>query len=276
MSSIAAETKVVSITSGKGGVGKTTLTSNLAYELWKRGHKVLLLDGDFGMSNIEVMFKAKPQNSLYDVLFKGYSLEEVICPLDDGLDLISGGSGLYEMSKLTMEQKRQVLMEISGLQSHYDYMIVDTAPGYSEQVLYLNSAAHKICVVVTPDPSSFTDSYALIKLLHQKMRIQNFDVICNMVKNEAEGKALYQRFSDVVQRFLYVRLGYLGCVPRDEQLSESVKHQRLICKEKGSNQASVSIRDIAQSVAKEFAGDRREIKVSGGIQVFWSQVLQMA
>src|SRR5690606_3003997 len=144
----------------------------------------------------------------------------------------------------------------------YDYMIVDTAPGYSEQVLYLNSAAHKICVVVTPDPSSFTDSYALIKLLHQKMRIQDFDVICNMAKNEAEGKALYQRFSEVVQRFLYVRLGYVGCVPRDEQLSESVKHQRLICREKGNSQASVSIRDIAQTMARDFALDQQEVKVS--------------
>lgn len=275
MNSVNSGTKVLSITSGKGGVGKTTLTSNLAYELRRQGHRVLLLDGDFGMSNIEVMYKVRPEKNLYDVLFKNSSLEEVICELEPGLDLISGGSGLYEMSKLTLEQKRQTLMEISSLHRSYDFMIVDTAPGYSEQVLYLNSAADKVCVVITPDPSSFTDSYALIKLLHQKMRIQDFDVICNMTASDKEGVALYQRFSEVVQRFLYVRLGYIGSVVRDERLSECVKHQQLICRDQGKSRAAVSIRDIAAGVTREMAFKAQE-EPSGGMRVFWNQVMQLA
>lgn len=266
-------TRVLSITSGKGGVGKTTLSSNLAYELRKQGHQVLLLDGDFGMSNIEVMYKVRPPKNLYDVLFKNAALEEVICELEPGLDLISGGSGLYEMSKLTMEQKRQVLMEISSLQKDYDFMIVDTAPGYSEQVLYLNSAVDKVCVVITPDPSSFTDSYALIKLLHQKMRIQDFDVICNLTQSDKEGVALYQRFSEVVQRFLYVRLGYIGSVLKDDQLSECVKHQRLICRDQTRSRAAVSIRDIGHCLTRELAGASKEKE---GLSIFWNHVMQLA
>ena len=269
------DTQVISITSGKGGVGKTTLSSNLAYELRRQGHQVLLLDGDFGMSNIEVMYKVRPPKNLHDVLFRNAALEEVICELEPGLDLISGGSGLYEMSKLTMEQKRQVLMEISSLQKVYDFMIVDTAPGYSEQVLYLNSAVDKVCVVITPDPSSFTDSYALIKLLHQKMRIQDFDVVCNMTSSEKEGVALYQRFSEVVQRFLYVRLGFIGSVLRDEQLSECVKHQRLICRDQTKSRAAVSIRDMSHCLARELAAKAQE-KESAGINIFWNQVMQLA
>lgn len=276
MNNINNPTKVISITSGKGGVGKTTLTANLAFELWRQGHRVLLLDGDFGMSNIEVMYKVRPKKTLYDVLFKDCALEEVICELEPGLDLISGGSGLYEMSKLTMEQKRQTLMEISSLTRPYDFMIVDTAPGYSEQVLYLNSAAHKVCVVITPDPSSFTDSYALIKLLHQKMRIQDFDVICNMTATDKEGVMLYQKFSEVVQRFLYVRLGYIGSVARDTQLSESVKQQQLVCKHRGGVQAAVSIRDMVGNIQREFSLAESQPERFGGMQVFWSQVLQLA
>ena len=169
-------TQSISITSGKGGVGKSTLVSNIAVRLAELGNRVLILDGDLGMANIDIMFDVKSKYSIYDVITGEKRMADVIVPLGDNISLIPGGSGVYGLQTLDMIQKWSLMEQINQLGGHYDYLLIDTAPGIDDKVLYLNAAAEDVSIVVTPDPSSITDSYALIKLMNQKYKKNKFSI----------------------------------------------------------------------------------------------------
>ncbi len=159
--------RTISFSSGKGGVGKTSMLVNIAQGLADLGQRVLIFDGDMGLSNVEIFFNQRPKGSILDVLSGEKEITDVITPLSVGLDLISGGHGLLEPSRFSPFERKAVIDSVTQLEGRYDYLLIDTAPGISDNVLYLNSAAQKIVVVVTPDAASITDSYALIKLLNQ-------------------------------------------------------------------------------------------------------------
>ena len=266
------QTKVISVASGKGGVGKTTVVSQLAVCLQKQGQRVLILDGDLGMANVEIMFGVRPQRHLGHVISGECSVEDAITRLDKNIDLIAGGSGIYEMSQISTQAKAQLIDHVSELGSHYDYMLVDTAPGIEDHVLFLNSAAQQIVVVLTPDPSSLADSYALMKVLNNQYRETRFSVICNQVKDEAHGKRLFTKINDITSRFLYVSLDYLGSIPHDKDLRQAIQSQKLLVKSNPQALSSVSIGEIANKLN----GYQSIDKCKGSLQFFWRQLLGVA
>lgn len=265
-------TRTISITSGKGGVGKTSLVCNLAYELGRRGQKVLILDGDLGMANVDIMFGQRARLNIGHVLENNCQLEDILLEVAPNVHLIPGGSGLYGLSRLNALERRILLDQVNHLTQNFDYMLVDTAPGIDDNVLYLNSAAQEILVVLTPDPTSLTDAYALIKVLNQRYRETHFSIVTNMVRDEIEGRMVFQKLSDVAARFLCVSLDYRGCIPSDPNLRQSIRSQQLVVQAQSRTAASLAIRNLADNLRHS----ERFNEVKGGIQFFWNQLSGVA
>lgn len=265
-------TRTISVTSGKGGVGKTTIVCNTAYELARAGKRVLILDGDLGMANVDIMFGQRAQMNIGHVLDGRCSLDEAIVEISKNIFLIPGGSGVYGLSRLESVQKRILLDQIAQLNRNFDYMLVDTAPGIDDNVLYLNSAAQEIMVVVTPDPTSITDAYALIKVLHQRYRENRFSIITNMVKDQVEGKMIFQKLSDVAARFLCVGLDFRGFIPADLTLRQSIRSQQLVVEVQSRSPSSLAIRALSDGLRNA----ERFTELKGGLQFFWNQLSGVA
>lgn len=265
-------TKTLSVTSGKGGVGKTTLACNMAYELGRQGRRTLILDGDLGMANVDIMFGVRPEFNLSHVLDNRCPMSEIIIPVAPNVDLIPGGSGLYGLNQLAPMQKHLLLDQVMALNSEYDFMIIDTASGLDDSVLYLSSAAQEILVVVTPDPASLTDAYAMIKVLNQRYRETRFSVVANMVKDEAEGRFVFQRLSDVAGKFLCVSLDFKGSVPNDLILRQSVRSQQIVMQTQVRAVASQAIKGITENLKDS----RGFVSAKGGLQFFWNQLSGVA
>jgi flagellar biosynthesis protein FlhG len=265
-------TRTISVTSGKGGVGKTTLVCNMAYDLGRRGHRVLILDGDLGMANVDIMFGQRARMNISHVLSGQCSLEDIIIEVAPNVHVIPGGSGVYGLTRLEPLQKHILLDQVSQLNRSYDYMLVDTAPGIDDHVLYLNAAAQEIMVVVTPDPTSLTDAYALIKVLHQRYRENRFSIVTNMVRDEAEGRMVFQKISDVAARFLCVSLDYRGFIPNDPILRQSISRQQLPMEVQSRCPASLAIRGLSENLKSS----ERFTELKGGLQFFWNQLSGVA
>ena len=267
-----ARTSVISITSGKGGVGKTTLVSNLALQMGRDGKKVLILDGDLGMANVDIMFKVRPTGTIQDLLTGEAEIQDILVEVARNVTLIPGGSGVFDLRNLSVFQKQGLLDQVSRLGKQYDVMLIDTAPGIDDNVLYLNSAAQEICVIVTPEPSSLADSYALIKVLNQRCRETRFSIICNQVKDEADGKNLFDKLDAIAHRFLYVSLDYIGSVPTDPILRQCTRAQQLVTNSQPDAISSLAIRKIAQ----KFTGYELAPECKGSLQCFWEQLVGVA
>lgn len=265
-------TRTISITSGKGGVGKTTLAANLALKFSQDGARVLLLDGDLGMANLDIFFGVRSENHIAQVLDGSKSIRDILVPVTPNLDLIPGGSGVTDFNSMNNYQRRAIIDAVSALPSHYDYLMIDTAPGISDNVLYLNSAAEKIVVIVTPDPASLADSYALIKVLHQKHRENRFSIVCNQVRDASEGFGLFKRFDEVVGRFLDVGLDYAGSIPMDPLLRRTTQQQRLVLRQEPNSESAKAFRDLASQIK---AASLKSAE-SGGLRLFWEQVVGVA
>jgi len=265
-------TRTISITSGKGGVGKTTITSNLALRLSQNGNKVLIFDGDLGMANVDILYGVKAEGSIYDVIMGDKTINEILVEVAKDVFLIPGGSGVLEFNNLNGFQRRSMIEAVGTLPQDFDYMLIDTAPGIADNVLYLNAAAQSIAVVITPDPASLADSYALIKVLHQKYKENKFSIICNNVRDESEGVGLYQRFNDVVNKFLYIGLDYMGSVPMDPVLRKATQMNRLIMRHDMTSESAKAIKNLASQI------ESSQVKnvTKGGLQMFWEQVVGVA
>lgn len=263
------KTKTISITSGKGGVGKSTLICNLAIDLRNQGFRVLILDGDMGMANIDIMFGKKAPHNLMDLFTSQKDIEDIVTPVSSNIDLIAGGSGIYELQNLDVYQKKSILDQVDLLAGEYDYLLIDTAPGIADNVLYLNAAADETLVVLTPNPSSLTDAYALMKVLYQRCKKTDFSVICNMVRDEREALACYQRVCNVADQFLNIRINYRGFVPVDPQLTRATKAQQLILEVQPRCPSSFAIKHIGSKLSQiNHIGESK-----GGLQVFWHQLV---
>lgn len=265
-------TKVISVTSGKGGVGKTTLLANMALCLAQRGKKVLILDGDLGLANVEIMFGLRPQGTLLDVISGQKELSDIVTEVSKNVFLISGGSGAVEYNRLNHFERRALLEGVRTLKTHFDFLLIDTAPGLSDNVLFLNSAAQEVALVITPEPASFADAYAMIKVLNQKFKMNHFSIICNQVVNDDEGMTLFTRFNDIVNKFLCVGLDYLGTIPMDSNLRKATLGQRLVVRHDLGAASSRAIKAIAQQI------DLKEqyVDAKGGWQGFWDELVGTA
>jgi flagellar biosynthesis protein FlhG len=264
--------RTLSFTSGKGGVGKTTLTVNLSYCLAQLGKKVLILDGDMSLANVDIFLKKTPEHSLNDFFEGRVTLPELVMKYSKNLHILPGASGILQMTQLDNFQKKMLIDAVSQLEGDYDYLLIDTASGISDEVLYLSSAAQEVYVVIQPDPSSLTDSYALMKLLNQKYRLKSFTVITNQVLNEEEGLKVFHRMNSVTTKFLNVNLNYAGFVPFDLKVRQAASKQELISASGPHSLSSFNIKKIADMINRTPA--REECR--GGLQFFWNQALHIA
>lgn len=267
-----ARTRVISITSGKGGVGKTSVVSNLALQLAKEGKRVLILDGDLGMANVDIMFNVRPQYSIHDIVKGEVEISDVLLEVAKNVFLIPGGSGIFALQNMSVFEKQALLDQVSRLGEEFDVMLIDTAPGIDDNVLYLNSAAQEIVVIVTPEPASLADSYALIKVLNQRCKETRFSILCNEVKDEADGARLFAKLDGVAQKFLYVSLDHVGSIPSDPLLKQSTRAQQLVCRSHPETVASLAITKLAQ----KFRGYVPAPECKGSLQFFWEQLVRLA
>ncbi|MCI9005369.1 MAG: MinD/ParA family protein [Lachnospiraceae bacterium] len=222
--------QIFTVTSGKGGVGKSNTVVNLAVQMQKRGKRVIIFDADFGLANVEIMFGAIPRYNLSDLIYRGKALQEIITPGPMDVGFISGGSGITGVNNLTRDQLRFLVQSLSELDSLADIIIIDTGAGISDSVLEFVTASPEVLLVVTPEPSSMTDAYSLLKALHRNEEFQQSQtkvkVILNRVVSEEEGKSIFGKLSAVVGQFLQAELEYMGTVPQDAALEKAVRQQK--------------------------------------------------
>ena len=265
-------TKTMSITSGKGGVGKSTLTANLGLQLGASGKKTLLLDGDLGMGNLDIMFGVRPSQALLNVVKGERMLDEILVEVAENVFLIPGGNGIYELHRCNGIQRNILFDQVNQLERFFEYMLIDTAPGIADNVLYLNAAAQDIVVVLTPDPASLADSYSLIKVLNQRHKENRFLVVCNMVRDEQEALRQFKALSDVASRFLCVSLEYKGHIPMDPNLRKATKSQQLILLSNPRCPSSFAIKNLSDKLNNS----RQLGEIKGGLQFFWEQLVGVA
>ena len=220
--------QVVAVTGGKGGVGKTNVSVNLGLALTQMKRRVTLLDADLGLANVDVLLGLKPRHTLKDVLDGNCSMRDVVVngPLD--LKVVPAASGLQEMVKLGAREHSGLISAFSDIAHNMDVLIIDTAAGISDDVVSFLCAAQEVIVVVCNEPTSITDAYALIKILNQKYGIYRVRVVANMVRNEADGEAVFSKLRNVTDRFLDVMLLHAGSIPHDDHLRRAVQKQRAV------------------------------------------------
>ena len=221
--------RVITVTSGKGGVGKSNTTVNLAIWLSKKGKRVVILDADIGLANVEVMFGAIPKFNLSDLIYRGKNITEIITPGPMNIGFISGGSGILGLNNLTREQIGCIVGNMVHLDEIADIILIDTGAGISDSVLEFALASPEILLVMTPDPSSLTDSYSLVKALYKNPSFQRLgtkiNVISNRVNSTEEGRQVYEKLDTVTTRFLQGEIQYLGMVPEDRAIERAVRQQ---------------------------------------------------
>ena len=241
--------RVITVTSGKGGVGKSNTAINLAIQFRKMNQRVIILDADFGLANIEIMFGAVPKHNLCDLIYQGKNIRDIITwgPMEVGF--ISGGSGIAGMSNLSRDYLNYIIQNLVELDEMADIIIVDTGAGISDAVLEFLVASGEILLVTTPEPTSITDSYSLLKALNRHPRYSpeasQIKVIANKVFRDAEAEALYAKLEAVVGRYLKVPISYLGMVPQDTQLAKAVMQQMPVSLDNPRARSAVAFEKIA-------------------------------
>lgn len=227
------KSRLITVTSGKGGVGKTSVSINLAIQFRLQGKSVIIFDADFGLANIEVMFGAIPKYNLSDLIYRGSDLKDIIIkgPMDIGF--ISGGSGISGFGDLTKDQITYLVYKIKELESMADVIIVDTGAGISSTVMDFVVVSDEVLLVTTPEPTSITDSYSLLKALNRhkdfNRELTKIKVIANKVRNYEEGINLYNKLNVVVIKFLKINIEFLGIIETDENMQKSVIQQKPVC-----------------------------------------------
>ena len=243
--------KVLAVTSGKGGVGKTFVSANLAAALAKRGHRVLVLDADLGLANLDVVLNLYPKVTLHDVFTGKAKLEEAIIRAPGGFSVLLAGSGMVEYSRLTPEVRDDFLRIMSGLVPHYDIVLLDTGAGISDVVLFAVSLASEVLVVATPEPTSLTDAYATIKVLVGQQKRQNIRMVINQTARLGDGRAITTQLQQVLDRFVTtepgrpIRLIHLGDIPSDPSVRQAVMRRQLLMQSTPGCQAALAISQLA-------------------------------
>lgn len=247
--------RVITVTSGKGGVGKSNLSVNLAIQFRKMGKRVLIFDADFGLANVEVMFGAIPQFNLSDLIYRGKDISEIITEGPMEIGFISGGSGILGLNNLTKEQILYLVKCLEKLGTMTDIIIVDTGAGISDAVLEFVLASPEVLLVSTPDPSSLTDSYSLLKALYHhpdfaKNQSQIY-VVSNRVANVEEGRQLFEKLDSVVKQFLAGKIQYLGAIPQDGALEKAVRQQKPVSLLNPNSKSAEAFEIIAKAIMNE-------------------------
>ncbi len=266
--------RVITVTSGKGGVGKSNTAINLAIQFRRMGQKVIILDADFGLANIEIMFGAVPKHNLCDLIYQGKNIKDIITwgPMEVGF--ISGGSGIAGMSNLDKDYLHYIIKNLTELDEMADMIIVDTGAGISDAVLEFLVASGEILLVTTPEPTSITDSYSLLKALNRHPRYlretTQIKVLANKVSGEAEAESLYAKLEAVVARYLKMPISYLGMIPQDTQLAKAVMQQMPVSLDNPHARSAVAYEVIA---AKLMNKELNKNLTKRGMAAFFSHIV---
>jgi flagellar biosynthesis protein FlhG len=262
--------RVIAVTSGKGGVGKTNLSVNIGVALAKVGRRVAILDADMGLANVDILLGMFPEFNLSHVLSGEKTLKQIMMTGPAGLKIIPASSGIQRMSDLTNVEQAGVIRAFSEIDKELDVLIVDTAAGISASVVNFARACQEIIVVVCDEPTSLADAYAYIKLLNRDYRLNSFHIIANMVQTAEHGQALFNKLSKVTDRYLDVSLQFVGAVPNDEYLKKSVQKQTPVVEAFPQSKAALAIKNLARKI------DHWPIKPNAGgyLEFFVERMIQ--
>ena len=266
--------RVITVTSGKGGVGKSNTAINLAIQFRKMGQRVIILDADFGLANIEIMFGTVPKHNLCDLIYQGKNIKEIITWGPGDVGFISGGSGIAGLSNLSRDYLVYIIQNLAELDAIADVIIIDPGAGISDAVLEFLVASGEILLVTTPEPTSITDSYSLLKALNRHPRFSKeasqIKVIANKVDRDEAGLALFNKLNVVVQRYLKLPISYLGTVPQDEKLSQAVMQQTPVSLANPQAKSAKAYERIAAVLMnKELSGNVKK----RGMAAFFSHIV---
>jgi len=260
--------RVISVSSGKGGVGKTFLSIHLAARAVQQGQKVLLIDADLGLANVDVMLGLSARSSTRDVIHGTAGIGDVIVPAPGGFDVLPGGSGLSEMTALSLNEQRAFLGELETVSANYNLILIDNAAGIGENVLYFASSAQSALVVLTSDPTSLTDAYALIKVMSRQRHLRRFMILVNQ-SGKTEAKRTFNRLLKVSDHYLDVYLDYMGHVPSSRDIVRCIQSQKTLF-ETGSSRELEPLKNLLDSILGQKTDENR----SGRLQFFWQHSLR--
>jgi flagellar biosynthesis protein FlhG len=262
--------RVVAVTSGKGGVGKTNVTANLAVALAHLGRRVMVLDADLGLGNLDVLLGLTPRYSLADVLTGQRRLRDVLVSGPGGITVLPAGSGFQNLTALTDPQMRELQSEMDDLQEETDVLLIDTGAGIGRNVTSFATMAQDIIVVVAPEPTSLTDAYALMKVLSTQHSERRFRLLVSMTRTPTDGRDVYRKLSLVAERFLHISIDFLGSIPYDHRLVEAVCQQRPLVELYPQSKAAQAFLGLAHDVADWPLPESPK----GGLQFFWKSLLR--
>ncbi len=264
-------TRVYAITSGKGGVGKTAVVANTAVAMAKLGKKVLILDADLGLANIDVVFGLAPRYNLNHFFAGDHDLGSILVDGPHGIKILPAGSGVQNFTRLTSKQKLRLLDGLDQMHNDFDFVLIDTEAGISENVTYFNTAAQEILVVTTPDPTAITDAYALMKLLSTQYQEKRFNLVVNQIQHENEALDVYRKLTMVSNRYLDISIDFLGSIPADKQMTDAIRKQRVIVDLFPSSKISAAFSNLAGTICAE----QPLASPKGGVQFFWKRLLDI-
>lgn len=263
--------RVIAVSSGKGGVGKTNVVANLAFAFTQMGKNVLVLDADLGLANINVLLGLNPRYTIEHLLKKEKGMFDILIKGPGGMYILPASSGVLELVELNEGQKLFLLNEMDLIAENVDFLLIDTSSGISSNVLYFNLAAEESIVIATPEPTSITNAYALIKVLFLKYNKKNFSILINSAQSEKEAKEVYKKISAISDRFLgCLSMDYLGFIPYDEKIPLAVKNQRPVLELFPDAISSRSFREISKILSEK----PRRKEGNGSVQFFWKHLLR--
>lgn len=262
-------TKVITITSGKGGVGKTNIVANLGITLSQFGKKIMILDADLGLGNLDILLGLAPRYNFSHFLNGSRALEEVVINGPEGIQILPAASGIDELTSINDEQRGRILNDLNVLLEPIDILLIDTAAGISSNVTYFAAAAHEIVVVVSPEPTSITDAYALIKVLSVKYAARKFKLLVNMAANIKESQEVFRQLSMVTDRFLDVSIEYIGYVKYDRNVVSGVKRQKAVRQLYPETDASRCLLSLARKLSDT---PLPAYSNGGSVSSFWENI----
>jgi flagellar biosynthesis protein FlhG len=262
---------VFTITSGKGRVGKTNIVANLAAALTMRKQQVMVIDADLGLANLDLFLGVRPAYTLADFFTGRVALNEIIVPNRDGILLLPGASGIPKITVLRHDQKVALLTELDALSHEVDWVLIDTGSGISDAVTYFATAAQEIVVVVTPEPASMTDAYALVKVLASVHHEKRFRILANNVSGEAEARRLFVALSGTALRFLNASLDFFGWIPRDAQLIQAVARSQMVVTEASDAPSAKAFAWMAQRLIQMTSS---RVRIKCNVQFFFRRILE--
>ncbi|MBU0484013.1 MAG: MinD/ParA family protein [Proteobacteria bacterium] len=264
--------RVICITSGKGGVGKTNITTNLAFSLCKNGKKVMILDADLNLANIDVLLGLTPKYNINHVLAGEKTLAEVMITGPGGMMILPASSGIMELADLTEKQKLYFMSEMETIDQAIDFLLIDTAAGINNNVVYFNLAAQERFIILSPEPTSLTDAYALIKVLSTRHDVKKFRILVNLAQSSKEALTVFRKLSSVADRFLdTISLDYIGQIPLDNNLPLAVRRQKLVTELYPTSPASKTFFKLSEQLIEE----EPENLMDGNIKFLWKGMFDL-